>query len=235
MWVLLAVNIVSIVCAYFAQVKKYEVCLLFSFVFIGLFLAFRYDFGNDYMAYFYMHQEIQSEIGLSSYYEKGWVLLNKIFSNFYILIFFLAIINSYIYFRFINRYVPEKMWWLAVFLYVFNTNFMLVQSSTMRQTVAILIFIYSFKYILRGQLGIYLLCCFLAISFHISAIILLPIYFCRYIKLKSFFSGMYLTLIFIFLYAPIVTLIIFSFNEGKGSRWKGFSLICIYLVSISYP
>ena len=43
-------------------------------------------------------------------------------------------------------------------------------------------------------------------------------------KLKSFFSGMYLTLIFIFLYAPIVTLIIFSFNDGKGSRWKGFSL-----------
>ena len=35
---------------------------------------------------------------------------------------------------------------------------------------------------------------------------------------------MYLTLIFIFLYAPIVTLIIFSFNKGKGSRWKGFSL-----------
>ena len=43
-------------------------------------------------------------------------------------------------------------------------------------------------------------------------------------KLKSFFSGMYLTLIFIFLYAPIVTLIIFSFNKGKGSRWKVFSL-----------
>lgn len=43
-------------------------------------------------------------------------------------------------------------------------------------------------------------------------------------KLKSFFSGMYLTLIFIFLYAPIVTLIVFSFNDGKGSRWKGFSL-----------
>lgn len=43
-------------------------------------------------------------------------------------------------------------------------------------------------------------------------------------KLKSFFSRMYLTLIFVFLYAPIVTLIVFSFNEGKGSRWKGFSL-----------
>ena len=43
-------------------------------------------------------------------------------------------------------------------------------------------------------------------------------------KAKKIFSGMYLTLIFIFLYLPIVTLIIFSFNEGKGSRWKGFSL-----------
>lgn len=43
-------------------------------------------------------------------------------------------------------------------------------------------------------------------------------------RVKSFFSGMYLVLVFIFLYAPIVTLIIFSFNEGKGSNWKGFSL-----------
>lgn len=43
-------------------------------------------------------------------------------------------------------------------------------------------------------------------------------------RIKSFFSGMYLTLIFIFLYAPIATLIVFSFNEGKSSRWKGFSL-----------
>ena len=43
-------------------------------------------------------------------------------------------------------------------------------------------------------------------------------------KIKRLFSDLYLTLIFIFLYLPIVTLIIFSFNEGKGSRWKGFSL-----------
>ena len=43
-------------------------------------------------------------------------------------------------------------------------------------------------------------------------------------RLKQLCSGMYLTLIFIFLYAPILTLIVFSFNDGKGSRWKGFSL-----------
>lgn len=43
-------------------------------------------------------------------------------------------------------------------------------------------------------------------------------------RLKQFCSKIYLTLIFVFLYAPIATLIVFSFNDGKGSRWKGFSL-----------
>ena len=43
-------------------------------------------------------------------------------------------------------------------------------------------------------------------------------------KLKSFFSGMYLTLIFIFLYAPIVTLIVLSFNASKTrAKWGGFT------------
>ena len=41
-------------------------------------------------------------------------------------------------------------------------------------------------------------------------------------KLKSFFSGMYLTLIFIFLYAPIVTLIIFPSMKEKEAAGKDF-------------
>lgn len=44
-------------------------------------------------------------------------------------------------------------------------------------------------------------------------------------KLTDFFSKFYLTLIFIFLYAPIVTLIIFSFNDSKSmTNWNGFTL-----------
>lgn len=42
--------------------------------------------------------------------------------------------------------------------------------------------------------------------------------------MKKICSQIYMTLIFIFLYAPIVTLIVFSFNEGKGGQWRGFSL-----------
>ena len=43
-------------------------------------------------------------------------------------------------------------------------------------------------------------------------------------RVKKFLSQIYMTLIFIFMYAPIVTLIVFSFNENKGRRWSGFSL-----------
>lgn len=42
-------------------------------------------------------------------------------------------------------------------------------------------------------------------------------------KLKNLFGSAYLALIFIFLYAPIVTLIVYSFNEGRGRKWQGFS------------
>lgn len=44
-------------------------------------------------------------------------------------------------------------------------------------------------------------------------------------KLENFIKRFYLILIFIFLYAPIVTLMIFSFNNSKSmSNWGGFSL-----------
>lgn len=44
-------------------------------------------------------------------------------------------------------------------------------------------------------------------------------------KKRSFFSGRLLqALVFVFLYAPIVILIVFSFNATKGRAWTGFSL-----------
>lgn len=44
-------------------------------------------------------------------------------------------------------------------------------------------------------------------------------------KLEAFIKRFYLLIIFIFLYAPIVTLMIFSFNDSKSmGKWKGFTL-----------
>ncbi|WP_405354841.1 ABC transporter permease [Ruminococcus sp.] len=43
-------------------------------------------------------------------------------------------------------------------------------------------------------------------------------------KNKHIASKIYTTLVMLFLYLPIFVLIIFSFNEGKTTVWKGFSL-----------
>ena len=43
-------------------------------------------------------------------------------------------------------------------------------------------------------------------------------------KMKRIPSKIYIALIMIFLYLPIAVLIVYSFNEGKTSIWKGFTL-----------
>lgn len=44
-------------------------------------------------------------------------------------------------------------------------------------------------------------------------------------KIESFIKRFYLLIIFIFLYAPIVTLMVFSFNDSKSmGKWSGFTL-----------
>ncbi len=42
--------------------------------------------------------------------------------------------------------------------------------------------------------------------------------------MKKFFSRFYVFLVLLFMYAPILVLIAFSFNESKGRSWTGFSL-----------
>ena len=43
-------------------------------------------------------------------------------------------------------------------------------------------------------------------------------------RLKKFFSGTYLGLMLAFLYAPILILIVFSFNQSKTlGNWTGFT------------
>ena len=145
MVVILTVNILSILCAYISKYPRYRIGLFLSFFIIALFLSLRYDFGNDYMAYLSIHERIQNSAVLDGYYEVGWVVLNKIFKNFYVLIIVLSIINCATYYNLIKHYVIRNYWWFALLIYVFNTNLLLIQSSTLRQTTAILIFIKFIK------------------------------------------------------------------------------------------
>ena len=179
------VIILNLIAVFFAYLTKYKVefGLKASFIAIFIFLALRYDFGSDYQNYYngfininkyssinYFNESIQFEI--------GWIFLCRLFGpfGFFSLIVFLAAFNCLVYYYFIKKYVPVNYYWLAVFIYVFNSEYMLIHASAMRQSIAIAIFLISIQYIYKKDILRYLICIGIAWLFHSSAIILIPLF-----------------------------------------------------------
>jgi hypothetical protein len=176
-------NSIVVILAYIARYKNYNFFLKISFFLIFIFLALRYDYGNDYPIYLNGFLELNRYVFIdysdkSLYFEPGWVFLCRLFKplGFFAMITVLSAFNCLVYYSLIKKYVPPSYYWFAVFLYVYDPGFMLVHSSAMRQSLAICIFILSIEYIYNKNLISYLLCIFLASTFHSSAMILLPVY-----------------------------------------------------------
>ena len=205
MFTVVAVGILAIMFAYVARIKKLRFCLQISFFVIFLFLALRYNYGNDYKAYFEMFYDISQlsldfetikNIWTNSILanmflpgsddlqvhvlstEPGWLMLCILFRpfGFFAMVACLALFNCMVYYTFIKKYVPPDYYWFAVFLYVFSPNLMLVQMVVMRQSVAIAIFLISIQYILKKDFLRYALLILVATLFHTTALILLPLY-----------------------------------------------------------
>jgi hypothetical protein len=191
MVITILIGIIVTIFAYFSGKSNNERYLFIAFSIIFIFLALRYDFGNDYMAYFDKFYEVDEAswnelrdvtgidaIGESM--EFGFIFLLKIFtvfSGYYFFIAFHSLLICLLFFYLIKNNVEIQYYWFAIFLFVFNPNLMLVELSALRQTLAILCFLFSIKYLINRNIVKYLLFILLASSFHLSAIILVPLYF----------------------------------------------------------
>ena len=229
---------------------------------IFLFLALRFNYGNDYIPYYNMFREIANATNFDYRYdywhaEFGWLFINKLFSElgFFSLVAALAIINCYAYADFIRKYVPQQYYWLALFFYIFNAGFMLVQISSMRQTLAINIFLYSIRYIISKKFLAYIILIYTATLFHTSAWVLMPLYFLSSTKTMvdpRIFIGIFLfyftTLVldneisnlisFIISKADVFEVARYAVYEDKGSAGSGigisFSIINLVALLIFY-
>lgn len=177
-------NSVVVFLAFFARFKNWDFLLKISFGLLFVFLALRYDYGNDYNAYLkdFMKLSFNSFAEFDkANFEPGWTLLCYLFrplgvKGFFAMTAVLAFFNCVVYYRFIKRYVPPAYYWLAVFLYVFSPGFMLTHASAMRQSVAISLFLISVDYLYKKNVLGYGICIGLAMSVHFSAVILLPVF-----------------------------------------------------------
>lgn len=228
MYIVILINILAILFAFLESIKILKNGLLLSFFVLFIFLALRYDYGNDYWMYQTgfdiingsQYLDIFSE---SIHFEPGWVILCILFKpfGFFVMIAFLSFLYCYVLYVLIRDYVPVKLYWFAIFILVFTPGNFLVHLSTMRQTLVIVIFIYSLRFIFKRQLLLYCAFILLATTFHSSAFILLPVYFIQYIpfRINKWSGGVLITLyILLFLIGqqlrPLINLIIISFHEG---------------------
>lgn len=220
------IGIFAVILTYLNKYKNFRYGLECAFILITIFLAIRYDWGNDYNSYLDIFNSINSfkynifdfqAIKLNNDYELGWVILNLLFKpfGFFGLIIFLTVIEHIILYNFIKKYVPTQWQWFALFIYIFSANFMITGCSMIRQFFSICIYIYSIKFIINKKALPFTFYIILASFFHTSSLILAPTYFFSYIN-TNFKRLQYLI---------IIPLISFWFIFGKDIISEYFSSI----------
>ena len=129
--------------------------LKYGFVLITIISAIRYGYGCDYFSYvdkfydscrydlkdfFVFSQDIR---------EPGWSFLMKLFEpiGVYGVFALLAVVTSYIYYRFIKENVCRQDYWLSLAIYLLNFDLFILQQSMLRQAFAMALFIWSYRYI----------------------------------------------------------------------------------------
>lgn len=154
---------------------------LFSFLILFLFLSLRYNFGNDYMSYYSIHDSFISDVtaGVDNWGSKEILFryLNILVGNYYLLIALISALYLYAVYYLIKKNLDYKQYWMAVLLLLINPYLFLVHLSSIRETIAMCFFIFAVNYAVKRQLLRYVVFVLIASGFHSSALILLPLYF----------------------------------------------------------
>lgn len=201
MYISFIVAVLSVLIAFLFRKTESKIPLRLSFIIVGVFVAIHYQFGNDYGTYlrrFYDYQLYTSnpfdiagiiECWEATGHEIGWIALNTLFRPFGFFGFQIALtaFEFYALYMFFVKYINKNYYWLGIALLVFNANlFMIACMSMMRQWFACAVFLISIKYIIEKRPVSYIALILLAASFHISALVLLFVYFINLIPFEKF-------------------------------------------------
>ncbi|MEG0012249.1 MAG: EpsG family protein [Muribaculaceae bacterium] len=216
---MITVTIVNIIAVFFASLvrkNQFKYGLEVAFIIIAIFLSLRYDFGNDYMAYYKMFYDVgnldwilqnwNGDVIVEGSREIGWVFMCWLFKpiGFFGMVAVLSCFQCWVYYQFIKRYVPKELYWFAILVYVFSAGLMLTHSSMMRQGLSVALFVLSTNYIFNKKWLIAAFLIFIAYTFHKSAMILFPFIFIGYLKNININKTWQIALII--LYIVLVTL-----------------------------
>ena len=155
-----------------------KLCILVTIILPSFFYAVRYGIGTDYFNYAAAFDRLQST-AFEGRFEWAYVSLNLIVGhlggNLEVLFFITAIIMiSFLYFA-LCEYSNMISVGFAMFTYMLL--FYQMSFNMVRQSVAMIICLYSIKFIQRRQLLKFTLIIILALGFHNSVLVFIPVYF----------------------------------------------------------
>lgn len=160
----------------------FYISLVFSLVF---FTGLRGNIEPDYENYLDIFNN--SKLGINLGVEPGFYYLNSFISNwgldFQWVIFLMALFTVIIK---INFFIKNSKNYLFSFLIYYCSMFFLYDFIAIRQALAMAIFMISVPYIVERKFLPYLICIIFASTFHLSALVLLPIYFFIHLSFNKF-------------------------------------------------
>lgn len=148
----------------------------FSFVILAAFAALRYNYGNDYNSYMKAYETIRSG-GEVFENEILYTLLNRITPSFYLLIALTSLLFICVVYKLVSQHLIGGSQGLAVLIFVINPYLFLMNLSAIRQCIAMCFFILATKFLQDRKPIQYIAMILLASMFHLSALVLLPVYF----------------------------------------------------------
>ena len=180
--------------------------MTYAFFMLIFLFSLRGAYGNDYLTYQKLFDNIiNNRVGWFEV-EMGWYALNRILGSlgFHAVLFVhisLVLLPLYVM---IKRYVPARYRWLSMFLIVFNPSVFLLDLSMLRQSIAQSFFLLAVNSMILSKRirSLVLLGC--GFMFHYSCIICTP-----FIFLKDIFK---VTKPYVVIMVLVLTLFIFSLN-----------------------
>lgn len=153
--------------------RRTKVILPISFLILWVFLAFRYNYGVDYISYnhlFYNSDDYSRSVESEPLFWRTMGL----FKYYYQFIIFQTTALCLTCFYFVRKYIPSHYYWLFFLIFMCHSGMMFTAIAALRSSFAAIVFMWGteFFFLRKSRPLLYLLSIIFAYFFHNSALLL---------------------------------------------------------------
>lgn len=205
-------NFICFITSLYEIYFKKKAWMMFIIIVVIIFTGSRLNVGYDYLGYKTIHENVismkYSELIDFKFAEIGYLLLNKMFSNYNYLLLFIAIFN--IFFKYIAlkniSYYPFFSLYIYMSIYFLDWDF-----GKIRIAMATTFFLIAIRYLKSSKIK-FIFIILVGSTFHISLLAVIPIIFIRN-TIKT--AKIYIVIIFLSLFIRSISYDILLFLNKK--------------------